>query len=145
MSNGSAGAGWADSAAADEWRANLRRSRQAAGPQGRTACGTVSEFGYCMSGGHTPACASSIISAVNKATWEPSGSPAADRAWLAAKAERDRMAAITRGGADDSAAALREAKATAAKAERAHEAALTRGGAAWARTGRNPGWFTGAG
>jgi hypothetical protein len=70
--------------AADEWRANLRAMRQAAGPQGRTGCGVLDDFGNCRNRTHTLKCAESITSAANRATFAPQGTAESDRLWIAA-------------------------------------------------------------
>jgi hypothetical protein len=139
-------AGWSDTPEAEEWRSLLARNRQAAGPQGRTACGTVNDLGYCMSSAHSVACAASMASASNTATFRAPGSAAADEAWAAARAERERMRAMVRSPEQAAAEAERERKASEAQAERERRAALTRsGGSHWVTTGRGPGWLTQAG
>ena len=124
--------------AADEWRAALGRNRAAAGPQGRTACGPVDDNGYCRSASHSVRCAESMSSAASKATFKVPGSAAADRAWLAAKAEREGQASMTSAPGVEA----RSAKAREAAAERAERLARSRTGASWVTSGRNPEWMT---
>jgi hypothetical protein len=84
-----------------------------------------------------------MTSAAAKATFERPGSAAADRAWLAAKAEHERMTAIARGpGAAAEEARAAEARTAAAELERERIAAVSRTGANWVRTGRGAGWLT---
>jgi hypothetical protein len=77
-------------AARQEWATLRGRQERQAGPQGTTACGTVNSDGQCMSKGHTPACAATMQSWTSKATFEPIGSAASDRAWARAAEERER-------------------------------------------------------
>jgi hypothetical protein len=132
--------------AADEMRALLLANRQRSGPQGRTGCGTLDDFGYCTNVSHSVACAASMSSAASKATFKIPGSREADEAWRAVAAERESLAAITRSPAAAAAHAEREAKAREREAERARKAALRETGANWATTGRGAGWLnTGTG
>ena len=123
----------------------VERSRQ--GPQSYgNACGVVNDHGYCMSMGHSLACASSMQSAVSKATMTEPGTPESERAWEAAAEERrrarERMAAPI---SAESAAVLANEKADREALERAHREqaeARRRTGANWVATGQHPDFLT---
>jgi hypothetical protein len=137
------GTGFDRRAEADAWRANLRAMRQEAGPQGRTGCGPLDDLGHCINRTHSLKCSQSMSSAAAKAGFAQQGTAAADRLWIAAQAEREHMAALTRSPGQIAAEAARAEKSRQAQAERDRAAAARVTGANWAETGRG-GWLPGA-